>query len=85
MRKKMSRLEEENETLQLQLNKMSNKAKAHRQRSMERSGSLERAGSVERGTLSRQGSTEKPAPPLENDIDPTELKVFNKYKSNSIL
>lgn len=73
-------MEEENETLALQLKKMSNKAKASRQRSMERSGSTERSGSVERGSLSRQGSTEKPSAKepdegITEDLDPTELKV----------
>lgn len=75
----MSRVEEENETLALQLKKMSNKAKASRQRSFERSGSQERSNSVERGSLSRQGSTEKPPKEpdegITEDLDPTELKV----------
>ncbi|XP_076031421.1 uncharacterized protein LOC143019563 isoform X3 [Oratosquilla oratoria] len=76
LRKKTSRVEEENETLALQLKKMSNKAKANRQRSLERSGSLERQGSVEKGSLSRQGSQEKaPEEPIVEDLDPTELKI----------
>ena len=58
---------------------MSNKAKANRQRSMERSGSTERSSSVEKGSLSRQGSTEKPPKEpdegITEDLDPTELKV----------
>lgn len=59
---------------------MTTKAKANRQRSLERSGSLERSSSVERGTLSRQGSTEKPSAKepdegITEDLDPTELKV----------
>lgn len=66
----------------LQLKKMSNKAKANRQRSMERSGSTERSSSVEKGSLSRQGSTEKPPAKepdegITEDLDPTELKVYS--------
>ncbi|XP_047737121.1 nucleoprotein TPR, partial [Hyalella azteca] len=77
MRKKLSRIEEENETLQLQLNKMSTKAKVNRQRSLERAGSLERQSSVERGSLNRQDSAEKndkKITPVE-DLDPTDMKI----------
>ena len=84
MRKKLSRIEEENETLQLQLNKMSTKAKVNRQRSLERSGSLERQSSVERGTLSRQSSIERTKPDIE-DLDPTEMKVALRNSLNCIL
>merc|ERR1712179_318280 len=76
LRKKMTIVEEENETLSLQLKKMSTKAK--RQRSLERTGSLERTSSVERGQLSRQGSIEKNKEPdegISEDLDPTELKL----------